>query len=666
MSLISKTPQPINTSQDPALEYLNQREITTAITPTENSTKKVIYEQVTQVVTNVIQVNGPQGADGAIQFNENGSYVGDSGLQFESTTDTLTTGKVVANTVTISGNLKLSGGYNRNFLTTDGTGNTSWADVLPSRVGNSGKFLVTNGVAESWSTISYSSFATQTDVANAVSNLVGAAPGILDTLAEIANVIGATDNPEFSIVSQLANKANITNLADVAFSGSYTDLAYKPTISTAGQTGNYEDIHNKPTIPVTIMDLGISDGTLGQVLTANGNGTYHFTTVTSSGGTLTSADLTWANVSGKPTFATVATTGSYTDLSNKPALFDGAYSSLTGTPTSVSNLDSLSDVVITTAATGQVLKYDGTNWVNDTDSTGSSASTGNITFADNTLTGTGDVKIHFTPSASPAVEFNFASNGSLTLPGTLNVAGGDAPSITGPDGIKISTADGKQLMLDWQAPAVNPYPGVPQLSTSVALVNLGYSGVVIEVNSADGGGYWTFGPTGQLKLPPGGDIVDTDGVSVFGVNSFDQSLNTTDSVTFNQVTPTELRQNSSRTVSTISVTVPGATPTVVYSAPSFYTSIKLVIAVEGQLDGDVTNVRHTQTCEATIAATYNTTAEPIISVYGIVYTSSAPLATFTVARNILAGTIEVTAINSQTTNALDVRVHAIQFVSTYD
>jgi hypothetical protein len=34
------------------------------------------------------------------------------------------------------------------------------------------------------------------------------------------------------------------------------------------------------------------------------------------------------------------------------------------------NLDSLTDVVITSPSTGQVLKYNGTNWINDTDATG--------------------------------------------------------------------------------------------------------------------------------------------------------------------------------------------------------------------------------------------------------------------------------------------------------
>jgi hypothetical protein len=110
--------------------------------------------------------------------------------------------------------------------------------------------------------------------------------------------------------------------------------------------------------------------------------------------------------------------GDYNDLTNKPSIPDGTYDSLTGKPSLVTAIDDLSDVTITSAATGQVLKYNGTNWVNDTDSTGSS--TGNITFSDTTMTSTnGDVKIHFSPSASPAVEFNFASNGTLTLPGGI-------------------------------------------------------------------------------------------------------------------------------------------------------------------------------------------------------------------------------------------------------
>ena len=284
MSVISNAPPLVNTSEDPSLEYLNQREIEVAVTPTENSTKSVVYEEVTQVITNVFQVNAPIGANGQLQFNQNGTYVGDAELQYDPNTDTLTTGTIVANSITITGNassLKLNGGNNNDVLKTDGNGNLSWANVFPSVSGNTGKFLVTNGVSIDWSTSNYNSYATTTYVDSAIDNLLGTAPGILDTLEEIANVIGNTQNAEYSIVAQLANKANISNLAQVAFTGSYTDLSYKPTISTAGTTGNYSDLTNKPTIPASILDLGISDGSNGQVLTSYGNGKYHFTAVTS-------------------------------------------------------------------------------------------------------------------------------------------------------------------------------------------------------------------------------------------------------------------------------------------------------------------------------------------------------------------------------------------------
>lgn len=74
-----------------------------------------------------------------------------------------------------------------------------------------------------------------------------------------------------------------------AFSGSFSDLDNKPTtISGYGITdafsGDYNDLVNTPLIPQTITDLGIDDGTDGQVLTTDGNGNFSFTTVTQEAG----------------------------------------------------------------------------------------------------------------------------------------------------------------------------------------------------------------------------------------------------------------------------------------------------------------------------------------------------------------------------------------------
>ena len=110
------------------------------------------------------------------------------------------------------------------------------------------------------------------------------------------------------------------------------------------------------------------------------------------------------------------------------------------------------------------------------------------------------------------------------------------------------------------------------------------------------------------------------------------------------------------------ITVNGGLANTIYSASSLLTGCKLVIKVEGELDNDT--VPHTQTCEATVAAIYNSSVEPVISIYGVVYTSPSPLATFTVRRGI-NNTVEVVALNSQAVKSMYVSVHAIKFDSYY-
>ena len=105
-----------------------------------------------------------------------------------------------------------------------------------------------------------------------------------------------------------------------------------------------------------------------------------------------------AQISNKPTLATVATSGSYNDLSdkpsipagqvksdwnstsglsqilNKPTLFDGAYTSLTGAPTVPATFNDLADVNIPSPVNNQYIKWDTatTRWVQGTGSAGMS------------------------------------------------------------------------------------------------------------------------------------------------------------------------------------------------------------------------------------------------------------------------------------------------------
>lgn len=180
--------------------------------------------------------------------------------------------------------------------------------------------------------------------------------------------------------------ARVTGLATVATSGSYNDLSDKPTIPSLTQVES--DISSLDTRVTAVeadvaslqsasapnlSDLGevsITSPSSGQVLKYNGTGWANAADSTFSG--------SYTDLTDKPTLFS----GSYTDLTDKPTLFDGAYSSLTGAPslatvatsgsyadlsnkpTIPSALDDLSDVTISSPSTDQVLKYNGTAWVN--------------------------------------------------------------------------------------------------------------------------------------------------------------------------------------------------------------------------------------------------------------------------------------------------------------
>lgn len=205
------------------------------------------------------------------------------------------------------------------------------------------------------------------------------------TWAVVSGSIGATDLDglaDVSINSPLAGQVlRYNGTAFVNTKLDYSDLNGPPTLATVATSGDYNDLTNKPSYPtdlsgftdssnllfdgdygsltnlpgipneitdlsdtdvvtpangdvlvwngnkwindnLTLNDLGITDGTAGQVLTTDGAGGFTFTTVTGAGGGFT---------------------GDYNDLTNKPTLFSGAYVDLTGKPTIPSSTSDLTN-----------------------------------------------------------------------------------------------------------------------------------------------------------------------------------------------------------------------------------------------------------------------------------------------------------------------------------
>jgi len=180
-----------------------------------------------------------------------------------------------------------------------------------------------------------------------VNDFVDIYEGDNSTIVVSNNVISVKANV-FADKSHTHTKSQITDfptLATVATSGSYADLSNKPTIpsdvsdltdtnntqftpkshthtkseitnfptlANVATSGSYNDLSNKPSIPADVSDL-----------TDNNN-----TAFTPKSHTHTKSEIT-----DFPTLATVATSGSYNDLSNKPSLFSGSYDDLTNKPT---------------------------------------------------------------------------------------------------------------------------------------------------------------------------------------------------------------------------------------------------------------------------------------------------------------------------------------------
>ena len=134
----------------------------------------------------------------------------------------------------------------------------------------------------------------------------------------------------------------------------------------------------------------------------------------------------YADLTNKPTLFS----GSYADLTNKPTLFSGSYTDLTNKPTIVTSISGLSDVTISGASNGEVLKYNGTAWVNDTDATGGGGG-GSSTTTTGSLQSQMDSTYLPKSGASPGftdltTSTNYPNGMTQTMPTYSNDVGGSA------------------------------------------------------------------------------------------------------------------------------------------------------------------------------------------------------------------------------------------------
>lgn len=141
----------------------------------------------------------------------------------------------------------------------------------------------------------------------------------------------------------------------------------------------------------------------------------------------------------------------------------------------------------------------------------------------------------------------------------------------------------------------------------------------------------------------------------------DQATTVTGDLAINGV----LTNNNSVTKTTSSIVVGGTSVVWVASSDSV-SGVKLFIQVEADQVGDATGW-HSQVCEAVIASRGYASSFagsggiPLMSVYGITYTSTVPLVTFNVQRNATTKFIEVVATSTVAADTPpNIRIYSVE------
>ena len=254
---------------------------------------------------------------------------------------------------------------------------TSLNSLIPNQASNSGKFLTTNGAVLSWTTVTGSGTVTSASVVSA--------NGFAGTVAT-----GST-TPAITISTSIFGilKGNGT-----AISSATSGTDYAPGTSALA-TGIIKSTTTTGALSIAVAgtDYQAPIGTISGVVKGNG------------------ANALIAAVSGTDYQAPLPTQSGQT----------GKYLTTDGTTLSwgtvSSSLAGLTGVTITSPTAGQVLKYNGSLWINDADATTGGAGAGTVTSA-SVVSANGFSGTVATASSTPAITITTSITGVLKGNGT--------------------------------------------------------------------------------------------------------------------------------------------------------------------------------------------------------------------------------------------------------
>ena len=270
-----------------------------------------------------------------------------------------------------------------------------------------------------------------------------------------------------------------------------------------------------------------------------------------TGGTVVGSTPAWANITGKPTFATVATTGAYADLTGKPTIPTlGNISNGTGPTTDPNSLVSSASAAFINFASdldgafglgtndGSLVKITTDGGASSFEFTADNGA-GSIKFPDlstqttaynpNSIRSEGDINIEINLTDSTTRIWRFGEDGSLTLPIGVSIDNNVDPLYP-----RIIADSGKAFSVQGQGnsgSAALAWSVDPNSAGQYAAVGVTKEGgdnlakVVLQAQSNSGDGatvkLWKFDETGALTIP--GDIRSEGNINI-EINLSDSTL----------------------------------------------------------------------------------------------------------------------------------------------
>lgn len=146
----------------------------------------------------------------------------------------------------------------------------------------------------------------------------------------------------------VAKKTDIPDVSDFVTDTDLNTALADYELKSEAFSGSYNDLTDKPTIPI------VNDPTITFMQGTAIKGTIHLNqsenqAIVFDNGGVTTVD--WDDITDKPTFATVATSGSYNDLSDKPVIPDTTNFVTTNTAQTVTGEKTFNDDIIIHDAT---------------------------------------------------------------------------------------------------------------------------------------------------------------------------------------------------------------------------------------------------------------------------------------------------------------------------